>query len=162
MRQSFPRPSGRTQASSVIPVVRSSEAESGTVTNAFVPLNESALPNLPALAPAQVAFVSVPLLPLPDWSAAVGAGARVEPVGGHETRRRAGVRDRHRARRADVVDVAARSRATAVSVCEPLATAVVSQRDRVRRRAVLERRGSAPSSLNCTPDDGVVVAPRSP
>ena len=62
---------GRTQASSVIPVVRSSEFESGTLTKAFVPLKESALPYLPAAAPAHVAFASVPLLPLPDWSVTV-------------------------------------------------------------------------------------------
>ena len=47
------------------PLVRSSEFESGMLTEAFVPLKESALPNRPAVAPAQVAFVIVPLLPLP-------------------------------------------------------------------------------------------------
>jgi hypothetical protein len=57
---------GLTQPSSVIALVRSSVVESATVTTAFVPLNESALPNLPALAPAQVAFAIVPVLPLPD------------------------------------------------------------------------------------------------
>ena len=38
------------------------------LTEAFVPLKESAFPNRPAVAPAQVAFVSVPLFPLPDAS----------------------------------------------------------------------------------------------
>ena len=38
------------------------------VTDALVPLKESAFPNRPAVAPAQVAFVSVPLLALPDAS----------------------------------------------------------------------------------------------
>ena len=45
----------------------SSEFASGTVTEAFVPLKESALPNLPAVD--QVVFDVVPLLPLPDRSA---------------------------------------------------------------------------------------------
>ena len=60
---------GFTHASSVIPVVRCSEALSATLTRLFVPLNESALPYLPRPAPAQLVFVSVPLLPVPDWSA---------------------------------------------------------------------------------------------
>src|SRR4051794_15265690 len=52
----------------VMPLVTSSEFASGTLTEAFVPLNDKALPNFPAPAPAQVAFVIVPLLPEPDWS----------------------------------------------------------------------------------------------
>ena len=60
---------GLTHASSVIPVVRCSEAASGIVTSAFVPLNCSALPNLPVVA--QVAFAIVPLLPFPDASVTV-------------------------------------------------------------------------------------------
>src|SRR4051794_16251109 len=51
-----------------MPVVRSSDAESGTVTQALVPLNESAFPYLPVV---QVALLSVPVLPLPDESAVV-------------------------------------------------------------------------------------------
>ena len=54
-----------------MPVVRSRLGVSGMVTEALVPLKVSALPNLPAAAPAQVAFVRVPLLPVPDWSAMV-------------------------------------------------------------------------------------------
>ncbi len=67
----LPSEVGFTQASSVIAVVRWSDAESSTETNAFVPLNERALPYLPAVAPAHVAPESVPVLPLPDWSAVV-------------------------------------------------------------------------------------------
>jgi hypothetical protein len=67
VRHELPRSVGLTQASSVIPVVRSSELESGMFTMLFVPLNESALPNLPVAL--QVAPLIVPLLPLPDWSA---------------------------------------------------------------------------------------------
>jgi hypothetical protein len=80
---------GLTHASSVMPVVRSRELESGTVTNELEPLNESALPNLPALAPAHVALESVPLLPFPDRSAVVepapsskAYAATSPPVGG--------------------------------------------------------------------------------
>src|SRR4051812_552786 len=57
---------GLSHASSVIPVVRSSEDESRTVTQAFVPLKDSAPPYLPAAV--QVALASVPLLFLPDVS----------------------------------------------------------------------------------------------
>jgi hypothetical protein len=52
----------------------------------LLPLNESALPNLPAAA--HVAFVIVPLLLLPDWSATVvplpssNAHAPTRPGGG--------------------------------------------------------------------------------
>src|SRR4249919_3001094 len=60
---------GRTQPSTVIAVVRSSELESATETDELVPLNESALPNLPSVD--QVAFDSVPPLLLPDLSAVV-------------------------------------------------------------------------------------------
>ena len=60
---------GLTQASSVIPLVMSSEFESFTFTRALVPLKKRALPNLPAVD--QVAFESVPVLALPDRSAVV-------------------------------------------------------------------------------------------
>ncbi len=60
---------GNTHASSVIPVVSCSEAALGTVTRALVPLNASALPNLPAAV--QVAPLIVPLLLLPEVSATV-------------------------------------------------------------------------------------------
>src|SRR5918995_2373242 len=68
VRKSLPA-FGRTQPSIVMPLVRSSEFESGTLTYALLPLNESAPPYLPAAD--QVAFVSVPVLPVPDWSTAV-------------------------------------------------------------------------------------------
>jgi hypothetical protein len=60
---------GNTHASSVIPVVRSRDAESFTVTRAFVPLNSNALPNFPALV--QVAVPTEPAFPFPDASATV-------------------------------------------------------------------------------------------
>src|SRR5436309_4148390 len=63
---------GFTHASSVMALARSSELESFTVTQLFVPLNDRALPNLPFAA--QVAFEIVPLFPLPD------ASPSVEPV----------------------------------------------------------------------------------
>ena len=57
---------GSTHASSVIAVVRSSEAESATVIRAFVPLNESAFPNLPVVT---LALPTAPTFPFPDASA---------------------------------------------------------------------------------------------
>ncbi len=60
---------GNTHASRVIPVVSCSEGALGMVTRALVPLNVSALPNLPAAV--QVAAVIVPLLLLPEESATV-------------------------------------------------------------------------------------------
>src|SRR5437773_11883661 len=57
---------GSTQASIVIPVVRSSDAASATVTHALMPLNDSALPYLPAVV--HVALEIVPVLPCPDAS----------------------------------------------------------------------------------------------
>ena len=49
-----------------MPVVRSSVAESGTVTHALVPLKERALLNFPPVT--QVRVGHRPLFPLPDWS----------------------------------------------------------------------------------------------
>jgi hypothetical protein len=65
-RQALVTVDGFTQASSVIAVVRRSEAESGIVTRELVPLKLSAPPYLPATA--QVVFATVPPLPLPDAS----------------------------------------------------------------------------------------------
>src|SRR5215207_6252443 len=56
---------GRTQASSVMPVVKSSEPESATVTRSSVPSNVSAPPDLPEAV--QVAPEMLPELPLPEW-----------------------------------------------------------------------------------------------
>ncbi len=67
MRQS-PSALGRTHASSVMPVVRRNDALSLTFTRAL-PLNESALLNLPAVD--QTVLARLPPLPLPDWSAVV-------------------------------------------------------------------------------------------
>src|SRR5262245_29736792 len=52
-----------------MPVVRCKEAASGTLTRALVPLNDSALPYLPAVD--QVAAVIVPALLFPEASATV-------------------------------------------------------------------------------------------
>ena len=60
---------GLTQAINVIPLVRSSEAESLMVTVFELPLNESAEPNFPE--GFQVAPLSVPLLLFPEISDAV-------------------------------------------------------------------------------------------
>ena len=60
---------GNTHASTVIAVVRSSVAESATVTRLVVPLNTRALPMRPAVV--HVVFVAVPVLPRPEASAVV-------------------------------------------------------------------------------------------
>src|SRR5262249_2782251 len=60
---------GFTQASSVIPVVRSSDNELGMPTLELVPLKTSAPPNSPA--EVQLVFVTVPLLPCPEASLTV-------------------------------------------------------------------------------------------
>ena len=62
------RTAGLTQASSVMPLVRSRLAESGTVTQVVEPLNWIAEPNLPDAD--HVPFASVPLLLFPDESPA--------------------------------------------------------------------------------------------
>src|SRR5690242_16661654 len=60
---------GLTHASSVIDLVRSSEAASGMLTTLLEPLKESAPPYLPALA--AVALDSFPVFALPELSAIV-------------------------------------------------------------------------------------------
>jgi len=60
---------GFTQASSVIPVVRSNDAASLTVTKAFLPLNNNELPYFPRVV--HTAFTMVPVFPVPDASDAV-------------------------------------------------------------------------------------------
>src|SRR5947209_16569091 len=57
---------GCTQASSVIPLDRCSEALSGILTSALAPLNRNAFPYLPDST--QVAFSIVPSFPCPDAS----------------------------------------------------------------------------------------------
>src|SRR4029078_1011660 len=69
LRKALPSVVGLTQASAVIPVVRSSELELMAVTHAMVPLKERAFPNLPLAD--QAALERVPVLLLPDWSAVV-------------------------------------------------------------------------------------------
>src|SRR3954467_15872901 len=60
-----PRPVGFTQASSVMAVVRSRDAESLTETKALLPLKLRAFPHLPVT---HVAPFTVPELPLPEMS----------------------------------------------------------------------------------------------
>ena len=66
VRHELASAAGFTHASSVIPIVRSSELASGTVTQLDEPLKESAPPYLPLNAHA--VFVTVPLLPDPETS----------------------------------------------------------------------------------------------
>src|SRR5262245_60323830 len=60
---------GLTQASNVMPLVRCSEASSGTVTRSLVPLNRRAPPYFPAAV--RVAPLMVPLFPSPEASSTV-------------------------------------------------------------------------------------------
>ena len=114
---------GLTQASSVMPVVKSSEFASGIVTMLDVPLNVSALPYLPDAV--HTVFATVPLLPLPDASATVvpspssKAYAATRPTGG------GAVFDTVTTTGEDVVVLPLASRALAVSVCDPFDVAVV-------------------------------------
>ena len=64
-----PRAAGLTHASTVMPVVRSSEALSLIATELLLPLNDSAPPYLPAAV--HVVPEVEPLLPVPDPSPAV-------------------------------------------------------------------------------------------
>jgi hypothetical protein len=68
---------GRIQASMVIPVVRSSESASGTVTQSLTPSKLSALPKRPEAL--RVAPLSVPVLARPDESVAVVPDASSKP-----------------------------------------------------------------------------------
>ncbi len=67
---------GFTHASSVRPVVASSDALSGTRTRLLVPLNESPLPYFPAT---RVAPTRVPVLLNPEASAVVAPDASLKP-----------------------------------------------------------------------------------
>src|SRR5688572_5128667 len=67
VRQMLPSAVGFTHASSVIAVVRCSEAESGIETTSPAPSKESAFPNFPA--GSQLAPTTIPALPLPERSA---------------------------------------------------------------------------------------------
>src|SRR5919201_2321283 len=76
VRHIEPSAVGRTQASTVEPVVRSSEAESATVTRSLTPSNESARPCLPVT---REAPEIVPALPRPELSATVEPDASSKP-----------------------------------------------------------------------------------
>jgi hypothetical protein len=67
--QGEPSLAGFTQASTVIPVVSSSEVASAIVTRSLTPSKESAEPCLPA--PVQAAPEMTPALPLPEASPAL-------------------------------------------------------------------------------------------
>src|SRR6476620_9027480 len=112
---------GFTHASTVIPLVSRNNALSATVTQAFVPLKESALPYLPDVV--QAALESVPVSKLPDTSAVVvpvpssNPHAPTSPV---ELLTVTETTD-------EVVVFPAASRARAVKLCEPFDVDVVAQ-----------------------------------
>src|SRR3954451_15162282 len=69
VRHALPTAVGRTQPSSVMPVVRSRESASATVTQSLTPSKLRAPPNLPAVL--RTGPLIVPVLPRPDASSAV-------------------------------------------------------------------------------------------
>ena len=81
---------GLTHASSVIPLDRCSDAASGIVTSALVPLNCSALPYLPAVA--QVAFVIVPVVAVPRRVGDRRPRPLIKPIRRHQRGRVSGSR----------------------------------------------------------------------
>src|SRR3954451_12875682 len=77
VRQALPTAVGRTQPSSVMPVVRSSESASGTVTQSLMPSKLSAPPNFPVAL--RTGPLSVPVLPRPEATAVVVAPVSSKP-----------------------------------------------------------------------------------
>ncbi|MEA2129081.1 MAG: hypothetical protein QOJ85_1972 [Solirubrobacteraceae bacterium] len=146
---------GLTHASSVMPVVRSSDAASATVTRSLTPSKLSALPNLPVVV--RSGPLIVPALDCPEASAAVVPAVSSNPYAA--TRPAAGggggggggvVLSTVVVTVAEVVVFAAASRATAVSVCTPL-VAVVAFHVVAYGAVVSSAPSGAPSSRNCTP-----------
>src|SRR5919199_6196737 len=147
---------GFTHASIVIPLERSSEFESATVTSDVAPSNEAAAPYFPA-AVHVVEALREPALPFPDVSAAVvpapssNESAATRPVGGGGGGGGGGATlDTVTVTALDVVACPAASRATAVSVCRPFAAVDVSHVTPYGAVASSAPR-FVPSSLNCTP-----------
>jgi hypothetical protein len=77
VRQAVPSVEGFTQASSVMPVLKSKLAESFTVTQLLVPLNDNALPNLPAAL--HEAPVIAPVFAQPETSLTVSPAPSSKP-----------------------------------------------------------------------------------
>src|SRR5690242_9504023 len=137
---------GWTHASSVKELARLSVEESCTVTQLFVPLNESAFPYFPAVV--QTALVMVPLLLFPEASftavpvPSLKLYAATSPFAG------GGVVLLETVTVTDAVDLfPAASRAIALRVCEPLATVVVFHETEYGE-AVSSAPRAAPSSWN--------------
>src|SRR4051812_1525024 len=77
VRHALPTAVGRTQPSSVMPVVRSRESASATVTQSLTPSKLSAPPNLPAVL--RTGPLIVPVLPRPEASAVEVAPVSSKP-----------------------------------------------------------------------------------
>src|SRR5262245_29705874 len=137
---------GLTQASNVMPVVRSSELLSATVTQLLVPLKDRAPPNLPA--DVHVALERVPLLLLPELSAAAVPVPSLKPRA--STRPFGAALDTVTVTPPEVDWLPAASRARAVIVCAPLVAPVVfHEREYGVVRSSAPR--TTPSNKNCTP-----------
>ena len=135
-----------TQASSVIPVVSCNDAEFGTVTYVFVPLNTRAFPNRPAVVHA--APTIVPVRKFPDESPTVGPEPSLKEYAA--TRPGTAVLARVTTTPADTILFPAASRARAVSVCCPFATPAVFHVTEYGA-VVSSAPSGAPSTRNCTP-----------
>src|SRR5687768_14763668 len=141
---------GRTQASRVIPLVRSSELASATVTLSLTPSKESALPKRPPST--HVAPLIVPAFPLPELSAVAvplpssKPYSATRPAGGG-----AAEFSTVMATGSDVRVLLEGSRATAVTVCGPFGTERLSHW--IEYGAVVSAAPAfTPSTMNCTED----------
>src|ERR1041384_5262296 len=141
---------GLTHASSVMPVVRSSDGASGMVTRSSTPSKLSAEPKRPCVDHAALP-VTIPALPLPEPSPtdvpepSAKLKAATSPIGGGGA-----LLETVTLLAADVVEFPAASLATAVSVCDPLPAVVVSQ-EMLNAPLTSSAPRFTPSSLNCTP-----------
>src|SRR4051794_19998738 len=113
------RADGRTQASTLMPVLRWRSAASATVIQSLTPSNARSLRNLPVVC--HVGPLSVPVCPLPEPSAVVVPVPSSKPKLATSPVGAGTVLLVVTLRAADVVVLPSVSRATAVSACAPLA-----------------------------------------
>src|SRR5262245_13764031 len=137
---------GLTQASRVMPVVRSRLVECGIVTQSFTPSNDNVPPYRPAAV--QVAPDTVPLFPVPDMSAVVAPDPSLNPRA--STSPVETVLLMVTGTPADVVALPAASRARAVKVYDPFGVPVEFH-DNEYGAVVSSGPIGDPFSRNCTP-----------
>ena len=116
---------GRTQASSVIAFVRSSELASGTETRSLTPSNVIAPPNLAVAVVRTAPPAIVPVLPRPEASVAVVPVASSKPYAATGAPGAGPVFETVTLTVVAVFVLPAASRATALSVCGPFVAVAV-------------------------------------